>query len=178
MHTKPAGAIAHSPIHRVPPPLPAEQPDIRIFGRTIPPAMTITGPADARPGDFLSRSEGVMTRARMVNTMLRHHGVDCTELDALTGSGSAQLAAVQAMNRSGRRLAAGSFLVQFHATVTRLRDTYREILVQVDIPGEIAQGVLSVAQSLDVTAVDVKTTEPAVTGAGSAGRQRAAGSQP
>jgi len=94
-----------------------------------------------------------MTRVRMVNTTLRHHRIDCSELDSLAQAGTLQLAAVQEMTRSGDRAGMRAALVQFKSTVTRLRDMYRVILVQKDLPGETAQGVLSVAQSLDVTAV-------------------------
>lgn len=103
--------------------------------------------------EILLRSDGVMTRARMVNTMLRHQKVDCSNLDMLTHTGIAQLAAVQEMARTGNRSATRSALGQFRGTVTLLRDAYRVILVREDLPGETAQGVLSVAQSLDVTAV-------------------------
>jgi hypothetical protein len=107
-------------------------------------------------GEFLSRSNGVMTRVRMVNATLRHLGIDCTLLDSLAGTGTVQLTTVQAMARAGNRPGTRSALSQFRESVTSLRDTYRDILVREDLPGETAQGVLSVAQSLDVTAVQVK----------------------
>lgn len=103
--------------------------------------------------DILSRSEGVMTRVRMINASLRLLGINCSELDTLAGAGSVQLASVQEMvcvkNRSGLRTS----LTRFRMTIITMRDAYRDILVREDLPGETAQGVLSVAQSLDVTAV-------------------------
>jgi hypothetical protein len=108
-------------------------------------------------GGMISRSEGVLTRVRMVNAMLRHQGIDCSELDELTGSGSVQLAFVLEMERSGNCAASGPAIRQFRSTVERLRDTYREILVREDLPGDTAQGVLSVTRSLAATAVDTKT---------------------
>ncbi|PKL63706.1 MAG: hypothetical protein CVV32_12335 [Methanomicrobiales archaeon HGW-Methanomicrobiales-3] len=103
--------------------------------------------------DVLLRSEGVMTRVRMINASLRLLGINCSELDTLAGAGSVQLASVQEMahvkNHSGLRTS----LTRFRMTVITMRDAYRDILVREDLPGETAQGVLSVAQSLDVTAV-------------------------
>jgi hypothetical protein len=107
-------------------------------------------------GEFLSKSNGVMTRVRMVNTTLRHLGIDCSLLDSLAGTGTVQLTTVQAMVQAGNRSGTRSALSQFRESVISLRDAYRGILVREDLPGETAQGVLSVAQSLDVTAVQVK----------------------
>jgi hypothetical protein len=105
------------------------------------------------PREILARSEGVMTRVRMVNAMLRHQGIDCSGLDSLTGTGLVQLTAVQGMVEAGNRSGTRSALARFRTTATLLCDSYREILVREDLPGDTAQGVLSVAQSLDVTAV-------------------------
>jgi hypothetical protein len=106
-------------------------------------------------GDILARSDGVMTRVRMVNTTLRHLRIDCSELDALAGTGTVQLATAQAMVMVGNPAGTRSALSQFRDTVTLLRDAYRRVLVREDLPGDTARGVLSVAQSLDVTAVQV-----------------------
>jgi hypothetical protein len=103
--------------------------------------------------EVLSRSNGVMTRVRMINATLRHLRIDCAELDALAGTGIDQLTAVQAMVRTGNRHGTRTALSQFRETVTSLRNAYRGILIREDLPGETAQGVLSVAQSLDVTVV-------------------------
>jgi hypothetical protein len=120
----------------------------------------ISSPMNPRPpvypvGDTLARSDGVMTRVRMVNAMLRHLRIDCTELDALAGTGTIQLAAAQAMILAGNPAGMRSALSQFRETVTLLRDAYRRVLIREDLPTETARGVLSIAQSLDVTAVQV-----------------------
>lgn len=125
---------------------------------TMIPPRTAHVPHHDKMGEFLSRSDGVMTRVRMVNTTLRHLGIDCSHLDSLAGNGTVQLTTVQAMARAGNRPGTRSALSQFRESVTFLRDAYREILIREDLPGETAQGVLSVAQSLDVTAVQVKVT--------------------
>jgi len=103
--------------------------------------------------EILSRSNGVMTRVRMVNATLRNLGINCSDLDTLAGAGCVQLASVQEMARMENRPGLRTALTRFRMTVTTLRDAYREVLVREDLPGETAQGVLSVAQSLDVTAV-------------------------
>jgi hypothetical protein len=103
--------------------------------------------------DILSRSEGVMTRVRMINASLRLLGINCSELDTLAGAGSVQLASVQEMARGKNHSGLHTALTRFRMTVITMRDAYRDILVREDLPGETAQGVLSVAQSLDVTAV-------------------------
>jgi hypothetical protein len=89
----------------------------------------------------------------MVNTTLRHLGIRCAELDTLAGAGTIQLAEVQVMVRAGDRPGTKTALARFRMTITALRDAYREVLIREDLPGETAQGVLSVAQSLDVTAI-------------------------
>jgi hypothetical protein len=103
--------------------------------------------------EILVRSNAVMTRVLMVNSTLHSLRINCAELDALASAGSCQLAVVDTMNRAGDRAGIGTSLSEFRQTVTRLRDAYRVILIREDLPGETAHGVLSVAQSLDVTAV-------------------------
>lgn len=103
--------------------------------------------------DILSRSEGMMTRVRMINASLRLLGINCSELDTLAGAGSVQLASVLEMARSKNRSGIRTALTRFRMTVITMRDAYRDILFCEDLPFETAQGVLSVAQSLDVTAV-------------------------
>ncbi len=103
--------------------------------------------------EILLRSDGVMTRVRMINASLRLLGINCSELDTLAGAGSVQLASVQEMSRTKDRSGLRTALIRFRMTAMTLRDAYRDILMREDLPGETAQGVLSVAQSLDVTAV-------------------------
>jgi hypothetical protein len=115
-----------------------------IMNRRTPPDPLVT---------ILAQSEGVMTRVRMINATLRQLRIDCTELDTLAGNGTVQLATAQAMLRVGNLAGTRPALARFRDTVNLLRDAYRVVLVREDLPGETAQGVLSIAQSLDVTAV-------------------------
>ena len=123
-----------------------------VHSRSFPMIMNSRSKED-QLAEILSRSDGVMTRVRMINATLRHLGINCSELDTLAGAGSVQLASVQEMARMGNRPGLRTALTRFRMTVMTLRDAYRDILVREDLPGETAQGVLSVAQSLDVTAV-------------------------
>jgi hypothetical protein len=134
------------------PPFTALFADITSVIRSIPPIMKTT-PVNNDLYRVLSHSEGVMTRVRMINATLRHLRIDCSELDSLAGIGASQLITVQAMVRAGNRPGTRTSLSQFRETVTSLRNAYRAVLVREDLPGETAHGVLSVAQSLDVTAV-------------------------
>lgn len=122
------------------------------FPRTFPMIMNPPSMEDQLQ-EILSRSDGVMTRVRMVNATLRHLGINCSDLDTLAGAGCIQLASVQEMALAGNRPGLRTALSRFRMTVTTLRDAYRDILVREDLPAETAQGVLAVAQSLDVTAV-------------------------
>lgn len=122
------------------------------YVRTIPAIMNPPQTND-NIEEILARSNGVITRVRMVNATLRHLRIDCSELDNLAVTGTAQLAILQEMSRDENRSGISSTLTQFRDTVKSLRDAYRGVLVREDLPGEIAQGVLSVAQSLDITAV-------------------------
>jgi hypothetical protein len=68
------------------------------------------------------------------------------------------------MVEGGDRAGTFSGLSRFRDTVVLLRDAYRVVLVREDMPGETAQRVLSVAQSLAVTAVraGIARSDPAV----------------
>lgn len=130
----------------------------KISGESITNAMCIPSIMNALPKtdkieEIVTRSNGVMTRVLMVNTTLRQLRIDCAHLDSLAVTGISQLTDLQEMVRVQNRPGVQSVLYQFRGTVTSLRDTYREVLVREDLPGETAQGVLSVAQSLDITAV-------------------------
>jgi hypothetical protein len=152
MHAFTGGRFGPRRTTGVTPPFTALYPDITFVIRSIPPIMKTT-PVNNDLGRVLSRSEGVMTRVRMINATLRHLRIDCSELDSLARTGTAQLTTVQAMVRAGNRPGTRTALSQFRETVTSLRNAYRGVLVREDLPGETAHGVLSVAQSLDVTAV-------------------------
>jgi hypothetical protein len=120
--------------------------------RTIPPVMRITHETDP-VGDILTRSNGVMTRVRMVNTTLRHLGIDCSKVDGLAMTGIVQLTAVQAMMHVGNQPGTHAAFSHFQGTVLLLRDAYQEVLMREDLPRDTAQGILSVARSLEMTAV-------------------------
>jgi hypothetical protein len=128
------------------------RPDPLTYVRTIPTTMSPRKMNDPLE-ETIALSNGVMTRVRMVNATLRHLRIDCSELDALAGNGVSHLATAQDMLMAQNRSATRFALARFQGTVTSLRDTYRQILVHEDLPGDTAQGVLAVAQSLDVTAV-------------------------
>ena len=136
----------------VPQACPTIHPESPSFSRTFP-MIQKPDRADDQLSQVLSCSDGVLTRVRMVNTTLRHLGIRCAELDTLAGAGTIQLAEVQVMVRAGDRPGTKTALARFRMTITALRDAYREVLIREDLPGETAQGVLSVAQSLDVTAI-------------------------
>ena len=106
----------------------------------------------AMPGEIVVMGNGVMTRVRMVNTSLSGLGIDCGSIETLTRAGTVQLVTAQEMLLAGNNPGTRSAIARFRATVVSLRDAYREVLVREDLPGETARGVLSVAQSLDVTA--------------------------
>jgi hypothetical protein len=104
---------------------------------------------------ILDQSEGVLTRSGMMNANLSSLGINCTQAQALVGTGHSQISAVQAQIGAGNAREARATLSEFRGTLQSLRDAYRAILVREDLPQTTAQGVLSVAQSLDVMSVRV-----------------------
>ncbi len=113
-----------------------------------------TASADARVEQTMDRGTGVMTRSGMVNANLKQSGIDTTRAEELVSRGKSEILLVRNLSRendSGTRAS----LTEFRDTLTALRDTYRGILVNEDLPQATAQGVLSVAQSLDVTAAQI-----------------------
>lgn len=98
---------------------------------------------------------GVMTRSGMVNANLDHSGIDITQAEELVIQGKTQILAAQNLSRDSDPDGAKASLHKFRNTSKTLRDTYRRILVKEDLPQATAQGVLSVAQSLDVTAAQI-----------------------
>jgi len=111
-----------------------------------------TATSDTRLAQTIDQSIGVMTRSGMVNSNLAHSGVDTSRADELVMQGKIQILAAQNMSRENDIDGAKASLQKFRNTLKTLRDTYRAILVKEDLPQATAQGVLSVAQSLDVTA--------------------------
>jgi hypothetical protein len=112
---------------------------------------------DTRLGQTIDQGIGVMTRAGMVNANLNHSGIDTTRAEELVVQGKTQILLAQNLSRNSDGEGARASLSEFRNTLKALRDTYRGILVNEDLPQATAQGVLSVAQSLDVTAAQIGT---------------------
>lgn len=114
-----------------------------------------TAADDTRIARTLEQCSGVMTRSALMNINLGNTGVDTARSDELVMQGRIQI--LEAQNRSRGKDAAGTkaALLEFRSTLQSLRDTYRAILAREDLPLATAQGVLSVAQSLDITAAQI-----------------------
>lgn len=114
-----------------------------------------TASSDTRLLQTIDQGIGVMTRSSMVNANLNHSGTDTTEAEGLVMQGKTQILAAQNQTRMNDIEGTKATLTEFRTTLKALRDTYRGILVKEDLPQATAQGVLSVAQSLDVTAAQI-----------------------
>ena len=89
----------------------------------------------------------------MMNANLSSLGINCTQTQVLVWTGHSQISAAQTQMSAGNAREARATLSEFRGTLQSLRDAYRVILVREDLPQTTAQGVLSVAQSLDVMSV-------------------------
>lgn len=118
-------------------------------------SLKTSATSDTRIAQTIDRGIGVMTRSGMVNANLAKSGIDTTTADDLVRQGTIQILAAQTLSRDGDNEGAKASLQEFRYTLKSLRDTYRAILVQEDLPLATAQGVLSVAQSLDITAAHI-----------------------
>jgi hypothetical protein len=114
--------------------------------------------ADTKLGQTIDQGIGVMTRSGMVNANLAHSGVDLDQAEVLVTQGKKQILVAQNQSRNSDPDGANATLLEFRDTLRALRDTYRGILVKEDMPQATAQGVLSVAQSLDITAAQIGTS--------------------
>ncbi|MDD1680177.1 MAG: hypothetical protein LUQ35_01070 [Methanoregula sp.] len=114
-----------------------------------------TATTDTRLVQTIDQGIGVMTRSGMVNINLAHSGVDTSRADELVLLGKIQILGAQSRSRDGDTDGAKASLREFRTSLNTLRDTYRAILADEDLPQATAQGVLSVAQSLDVTAAQI-----------------------
>jgi hypothetical protein len=110
---------------------------------------------NTRLGQTIDQGIGVITRSGMVNINLKHSGIDTTRAEELVAQGKNQILAAQTLSRDRDSNGSKAALSEFRETLKDLRDTYRGILVDEDLPQATAQGVLSVAQSLDVTAAQI-----------------------
>ena len=110
---------------------------------------------DTRLMQTIDQGIGVMTRSGMVNINLAQSGIDTSRADELVMRGKIQILGAQNRSRDGDSDGAKALLREFRTNLNTLRDTYRAILAKEDLPQATAQGVLSVAQSLDVTAAQI-----------------------
>lgn len=126
-----------------------------IHGKTVEYAQVIRAsrklvPEREMEGNLLDQSEGVLTRSGMMNANLTSLGINCTHTRTLVDVGHSQIADILEQVNAGDVRGARDSLARLNETVRSLRDDYRGILVREDLPQTTAQGVLSVAQSLDV----------------------------
>jgi hypothetical protein len=112
---------------------------------------------DTRLGLTIDQGMGVMTRSGMMNANLGQSGINTAYAEEYVTQGKTQILAAQNLFRDSDNDGAKASLSEFRKTLKDLRDTYRGILVNEDLPQATAQGVLSVAQSLDVTAAQIGT---------------------
>jgi hypothetical protein len=99
----------------------------------------------------IEEGRAVMTRAGMVNADLLAQGLS-ESAGTYVAVGTTQLAVATTQLDKGNPEGAKTTLLQFRITVESMRDSYRAVLIKEDLPRTTAQGVLSVAQSLDITA--------------------------
>ena len=111
-----------------------------------------TSSENEQVGTMIDQSEGVLTRSGMMNADLKSQGVNCTQTQMLVEAGHYQISTARTQIKSGNGTGARETLFQCKVTLQSLRDAYRGILIREDLPGTTAQGVLSVARSLDVSA--------------------------
>jgi hypothetical protein len=120
-------------------------------------SLTTSASTDIQFEQTIDQGIGVMTRSGMVNANLNHSGLDITRAGELVTQGKTQILAAQNFSKARDIDGAKESLSEFCITLKDLRDTYRRILVNEDLPQATAQGVLSVAQSLDITAARIGT---------------------
>jgi len=118
-----------------------------------------TASADARLGDTLDRSAGVLIQSGILNADLKHNGMNTTGPDHLVALGKTQLVVARNQIRTGNGTGAQLALSDLRETILSLRDSYRDLLVSDDLPQSSAQSILSVAQSLDIIASRLGTYE-------------------
>jgi hypothetical protein len=114
-----------------------------------------TASTDTRLGQTIDQGIGVMTRSGMVNANLDHSRIEITRAEELVIQGKIQILEAQDLLRDNDADGTRASLSEFRNTLKDLQDTYRGILVTEDLPQATAQGVLSVARSLDVTAAQI-----------------------
>jgi len=121
------------------------------FAQTVR-GLRVTESPDTNLRQDIEQGRAIMTRAGMVNADLKSRGVITGSIEQYVSAGTTQLTAAAAQSDNGNTESAKATLRQFRTTVQSLRDSYRSTLVKEDLPQTTAQGVLSVAQALDITA--------------------------
>jgi hypothetical protein len=100
----------------------------------------------------IEQGRAIMTRAGMINADLQARGIVNGSAGSYVATGTTQLAVASAQLDNGNTEGAKETLLKFRTTAQSMRDSYRAVLIKEDLPHTTAQGVLSVAQSLDLTA--------------------------
>jgi hypothetical protein len=100
---------------------------------------------------MIDLGKAVMTRSGMVNADLESRGMISGSAGTYVATGTAQLSIATTQINNGNDEGAKATLLQFRDTIQALRDSYRSVLVKEDLPPTTAQGILEVAQSLDIT---------------------------
>jgi len=121
------------------------------FAKTVR-ELPMTVSPDTNMRQKIEQGRAMMTRAGMVNADLQTRGLINGSSGTYVATGTTQLAVASTQLDNGNIEGAKATLLQFRTTVQFLRDAYRAVLVKEDLPQTTAQGVLSVAQSLDITA--------------------------
>jgi hypothetical protein len=117
--------------------------------------LKATASENTRVGQIIDQGTKIMTRSSMVNVNLNHIGVDTTRAEQLVTQGKTQILTARNQSSIGGTTEVRRSLSEFRNTIEALRDTYRGLLVNEDLPQTTAQEVLSVAQSLDITVLQM-----------------------
>ncbi|MEI7857513.1 MAG: hypothetical protein WCH85_08430 [Methanomicrobiales archaeon] len=99
----------------------------------------------------IDQGSAVMFRASALNAYLKKNIMNNSSSEHFVSVGTAQLVDATSRLDNGKIEDTKDTLLQFRSTVQSLRDTYRSILIREDLPQPVAQGVLSMAQELDIT---------------------------
>lgn len=108
------------------------------------------------PGKTSLLCEGAVIGSEKVNTELDTAGINIPGVKSLVATGRSQIATAQKYLALQDSDGARAELSQFRKTVLQLRDAYRTLLVKEDLSHATAQKVLTLAQSLDRVAVQIR----------------------
>ncbi len=96
--------------------------------------LKISASTDIQFEQTIDQGIGVMTRSGMVNANLDHSGIDIIQAEELVTQGKTQILAAQNLSRDSDPDGAKASLSEFCNTMKDLRDAYRRILVNEDLP--------------------------------------------